>query len=87
MTNFVQAQVKFRVKKLNADSLAALIPEKKGTELAEVLNLLSNVICRKDIDSSISLASRAIVISEKLEYKKGLADGYFNVGNGYLLLQ
>jgi len=25
-------------------------------------------------------------LSEKLEYKKGLADGYFNVGNGYFLL-
>ena len=51
-----------------------------------MLNLLSNVICRKDIDSSINLATQAIVLSEKLEYKKGLADGYFNAGNGYYLL-
>ncbi len=86
LVSFTQGQIKFRVKNLNADSLAALIPEKEGSELAEVLNLLSNVICRKDIDSSISLSSRAIVLSEKLEYKKGLADGYFNVGNGYYLL-
>jgi signal transduction histidine kinase/DNA-binding response OmpR family regulator len=86
MTNFAQGQVKFRVKKLNADSLVALLPEKKGTEKIDVLNLLSNVICRKDIDSSINLATKAIELSEKLKYQKGLADGYLNVGNGYFLL-
>ena len=86
ITNCALGQVKFRVKKLNADSLLALIPEKENSELVDVLNLLSNVICRKDIDSSISLAKEAIVLSDKLEYQKGLADGYFNVGNGYFLL-
>jgi len=84
-TSFAHAQLFFRVKKLNPDSLAALINNKEGIELVEVLNLLSNVICRKDIDSSINLAKRAIELSEKLEYQKGLADGYFNVGNGYFL--
>jgi signal transduction histidine kinase/CheY-like chemotaxis protein len=79
-------QVKFRVKNLNADSLLALIPDKEGTEKVEALNLLSNAICRKNIDSSILLASQAIELSEKLEYQKGMADGYFNVGNGYFLL-
>jgi len=86
MANFAHGQVKFRVKKLNADSLVTLISEKDGTEKIEALNLLSNVICRKDIDSSILLATHAIELSEKLEYQKGLADGYFNVGNGYFLL-
>lgn len=87
LAGFVQAQVKFfRVKKLNADSLVALLPEKEDTELIEVLNLLSNVICRENIDSSINLAYKAIDLSEKLAYQKGLADGYFNVGNVYFLL-
>jgi len=86
MANLAHTQVKFRVKKLNADSLLSLISEKDGTEKIEALNLLSNVICRKNIDSSILLATRAIELSEKLEYQKGLADGYFNVGNGYFLL-
>lgn len=86
MTDFVHGQVKFRVKKLNADSLAALIPEKEGTEKIDAMNLLSNVFCRKDFDSSINLANRAIELSEKLDYQKGLADGYFNVGNIYFLL-
>jgi len=85
LANLAQAQVKFRVKKLNADSLVALIPEKEDTELIEVLNLLSNVICRKDIDSSINLANRAIELSEELDYQKGLADGYYNLGNSYFL--
>ena len=84
-TSFAQAQIFFKVKKLDADSLVALLPEKKDVELIDVLNLLSNVICRKDIDSSINLANRAIELSEELDYQKGLADGYFNVGNGYFL--
>ncbi|MEZ5082593.1 MAG: hypothetical protein R2750_03975 [Bacteroidales bacterium] len=39
----------------------------------------------KNIDSSILLANHAIELSEKLEYQKGLADGYFNVGNVWFL--
>jgi len=85
LASIAHAQVKFHVKKLNADSLAALLPVKTGTEKADVLNLLSNVICRNDIDSSINLANQAIVLSEKLDYQKGLADGYHNLGNGYFL--
>ncbi len=86
VANVAHTQVKFRVKKLNTDSLVATIPEKEGTDLIEALNLLSNVICRKDIDRSIILATRAIELSEKLEYQKGLADGHYNLGNGYFLL-
>lgn len=85
LANFAQGQVKFRIKKLNADSLAALIPVKKGTDKIDALNILSNVICRKDPDSSMNLATTAIDLSEKLDYKKGLADGYFNVGNVWFL--
>ncbi len=86
LANLAPAQVKFRVKKLNADSLVALLPEKVGAEKVDVLNLLSNVICRQNIDSSINLANRAINLSQELNYKKGLADGYYNTGNGYYLL-
>ncbi len=83
ITQFTFSQTKFRIKNLNADSLAAILPEKKGTELVEVLNLLSNVLCKQNIDSSQNLASLAIHLSEELDYKKGLADGYFNLGNTY----
>ncbi len=86
LANLAPAQVKFRVKKLNADSLLSIIIEKDGTEKIEALNLLSNVICRKNTDSSLTLASQAIELSEELEYQKGLADGYFNTGNVYFLL-
>jgi len=86
LANFAHTQVKFRVKKLNADSLVGLLFEKHGTEHVEVLNLLSNVICRKDLDSSLHLAVEAIELSEELKYQKGLADGYFNLGNVYFLL-
>lgn len=86
MINFAHGQPKFRIKKLNADSLVELIPEKEGTEKIDVLNILSNVICRKNIDSSLILASQAIELSKTLEYQKGLADGYFNTGNVFFLL-
>ena len=64
-------QLKFRENNRNADSLAALIPFKKGTEKIDVLNLLSNAICRHDIDSSMHLAANALSLSEQLGYKKG----------------
>lgn len=86
LANCIHGQIRFRVKDLNADSLTFIIPEKEGTEKINVLNLLSNVICRKNIDSSINLATQAIYLSEKIEYQKGLADGYFNLGNGYFLI-
>jgi tetratricopeptide (TPR) repeat protein len=82
----VEAQFDIRIQNLNADSLISLIPEKEGAELVEVLNLLSNVICKQNTDSSLRLAKQAINLSEELEYKKGLADAYLNLGNEYLLL-
>jgi len=86
IVNSIHGQIKFRVNNLNADSLVALIQEKRGTELVEVLNLLSNSICRKNTDSSRKLAPEAIHLSEELDYKNGLADGYLNLGNVYFLL-
>ncbi|MCD4729583.1 MAG: hypothetical protein K8R74_03205, partial [Bacteroidales bacterium] len=86
MANFAMSQIMFRVKTLNADSLAVLIPVKSGIEKIDAMNILSNVICRKDLDSSMNLATRAIDLSERLGYKKGLADGYFNIGNVYFLM-
>jgi len=44
LVNITYGQVKFFVKKLNADSLVALIPKKEGIEKIEAINLLSNVI-------------------------------------------
>ncbi len=86
MMNIAHAQPKFRVVKLNSDSLVALISGKEGTGKVDAFNLLSNTMCREDIDSSISLAMQAIKLSREQNYKKGLADGYFNVGNAYYLL-
>jgi tetratricopeptide (TPR) repeat protein len=86
VASFASGQTNFRVKKLDADSLASLIPGKKDTEKIDALNLLSKVICKVNIDSSINLSNQAIRLSEKLEYKKGLADGYFNLGDYYYML-
>ena len=85
MSNMTQSQVKFRVKKLNADSLALLLSAKDGKERIDLLNTLSNVVCRKNLSKSINLATEAIHLSRKLDYRKGLADGYYNLGNSYFL--
>ena len=88
MLNVVESQdvIEFRVKNFDADSLVLVIKEKEGKEKVDALNCLSNVLGRKDIDSSLYCATKAIRIAEKLRYRKGLADGYFFLGNYYYLL-
>ena len=83
LANVAYGQNKFRIKQLNADSLSVLIQRNSGIKKINNINLLSNVICRQNTDSSQLLANQATHLSEQLEYKKGMADGYFNLGNTY----
>lgn len=87
-TFFVISQdvIEFRVKKFDADSLALVIEEKEGKEKVDALNYLSNVLCRKNTDSSIICATQALQLSKHLEYRKGIADSYYYLGNDYYLL-
>ncbi|RLD26410.1 MAG: hypothetical protein DRI54_02910, partial [Bacteroidetes bacterium] len=50
----------------------------------DALNKLSLALSRDNSDSSMSLAIQTIALSKQLDYQKGIADGYFNLGNFYL---
>ena len=79
----LQGQVQFEIEKINVDSLQQVLPKLDGTQRIDALNKLSLGLCIKLPDSSISIAKNTINLSKKLEYKKGEADGYFNLGNNY----
>ena len=80
-----QDVIEFRVKNFDADSLVLVIKDKEGKEKIDALNYLSNVLCRKNTDSSIICATQALQLSKHLEYRKGIADSYYYLGNDYYL--
>ena len=82
----LDGQIHLEMKKINVDSLQQLLPGLDGTEKIDALNKLSLGLCRDFPDSSFSIANKTIDLSEKLDYLKGLADGYFNKGNVYFYL-
>jgi len=79
----IYAQIHIEMNKIKVDSLQQVLPHLNGTLKIDALNNLSLALCSDYPDSSISLAKYTIAQSEKLDYKKGLADGYFNLGNNY----
>ncbi|MCF8227640.1 MAG: tetratricopeptide repeat-containing sensor histidine kinase, partial [Bacteroidales bacterium] len=79
-------QISREMASINADSLNQLLPELEGTEKIDALNKMAFKLCYKFPDSCISMASQTIQLSESVDYKKGEATGYFNLGNGYFFL-
>ncbi len=79
-------QIAREMGRINADSLIQILPELSGKEKIDALNKIAFKICYKDPDSCISMANHTINLSESIAYKKGEAIGYFNIGNGYFLL-
>jgi len=55
------------------------------TARVNVLNALSKTLSHSNPDSAIIIATEAITIAEKAEYKQGLALAYKNNGMGYYL--
>lgn len=51
----------------------------------DVLNSLSKALSHSNLDSSITIATEAKILAEKIEYKPGLALAYKNVGMGFYL--
>jgi hypothetical protein len=82
----LEGQIHLEMEKINVDSLQQLLPGLDGTEKIDALNKLSLGLCRDFPDSSLSIANNTIALSGMLDYKKGLADGYFNLGNYYHFL-
>lgn len=75
-----------RTKNLDTDSIAALLNGKVNNEQIDLINLLSSALCMKHADSSLILAKKAIQLSDSLDYEKGLANGYFNMGSNFLVM-
>ena len=55
-------------------------------EKVDALNKLSIALQVDDPDSSICMANESIALSEKLDYSRGMAEGLFNLGNVYYVL-
>ena len=57
-----------------------------GPAKADLINRLAVEYREKDPGKAIELCHWAIDLSQRLDYKKGLAEGYRTRGNCYLLL-
>ena len=79
-------QIYREMPKVNMDSLLLQLTSADGTEKIDILNRLSVALLIDDTDSSLRSANLAIALSEKLDYQKGKADGFFNLGNCYYIL-
>jgi serine phosphatase RsbU (regulator of sigma subunit)/Tfp pilus assembly protein PilF len=64
------------------DSLESYLGDKKISDTSRVnaLNELSRAYLQKSMDKGVKLADEAIALSEKIGFKKGLANGYNNRG-------
>jgi len=71
------------ITKINIDSLEQILPELMGTDKIEVLNKLSFSLCSKNPDSAIKLINDVLALSKSMNYKKGIADGFLNLGYYY----
>ncbi|MEN8251582.1 MAG: histidine kinase, partial [Bacteroidota bacterium] len=78
-------QVAEEINKINADSLKEVLTELSDIERIDALNKIALAISLDNSDSSILLANSTILMSEESDYQKGIADGYFNLGNAYYI--
>ncbi len=79
-------QVQFPLNLKKADSLERLLPFSKGKEKVDILNGISISLIRHYSNKSDSLATLALDLSKKLNYKDGLAKALYCKGaNAYIL--
>ena len=74
------------IKNINVDSLQDILPELNATERIDALNKIALSASLNNTDSSIFIASRAIMMAEEIEYQKGIADGHYTLGYVYYML-
>lgn len=65
------------------DSLKQLLPTTRDTTRVVVLNKLAYRILFSDPAAAETYANEAISLAEKIDFAKGLADGYKNIGISY----
>ena len=79
---FINAQDSSR-DSLKIDSLRKVLQtQKEDSNKVNSLNILStNALEKEDFGNSMQYAKRALSISEKINFKKGKADTFYNIGN------
>lgn len=71
---------------INNDSLLNVVNlNNESTQTIEALNQLAKYYFDRNIDSAIFFGNRALVLSQKLSYEKGIADSYRNIGRSYTI--
>ncbi|MEO8763608.1 MAG: tetratricopeptide repeat protein [Ginsengibacter sp.] len=66
---------------LKIDSVKKLLQTQKedSSKVNSLNDLSTNALAREDFDNSMQYAKEALTISEKLNYKKGKADAFYNM--------
>ncbi|MCD6556998.1 MAG: tetratricopeptide repeat protein, partial [Bacteroidales bacterium] len=71
---------------INKDSLLNIVNLNTGsTETIEALNQLAKYYFDRNIDTAIIFGKKALVLSQKISYEKGIADSYRNLGRLYTM--
>ncbi len=56
---------------------------KDDTSKSNLLNKISTIYLEFDLEKSLDFAKKSLILSEKLNYKKGKANAYFSIGSAY----
>jgi len=68
------------------DSLNTLISENSGKEKIDLINQLGGLYRVLDARKLVDLGKDALALAQKINYQKGIAESYANIGRGYYLL-
>jgi len=68
----------------NVDSLLMVLPGQTGKERVNTLNWLAASLSFIDEEKSLAYADSAMILAEKMNFKKGMADAYRNYGHIFL---
>jgi len=81
----LNAQIDKKIDSINSDSVYKLLAILEGTEKIDTLNSIAFRIAKNYPDSCQKLATQTISLSDNLNYQKGLAEGYRNLGDSYVV--
>jgi len=81
----LKGQIAEEIDSIDTDSIYQLLPEWATTEKIDTLNSIAFRVAKDFPDSCMKLAALTIRMSDSLNYQKGLAAGYQNLGRSYLV--
>jgi len=85
MPLLTQSQSTDEIKNIHADSLQQALSQLSGTKKIDTLNKIAFSIAKDFPDSCRKLATQTISMPDSMNYLKGLADGYRNLGDSYIV--